>query len=250
MRLKIVFTILLATLFCLHTKAEVPDNDKIFAAINDSKSEFYYPNLMMSYKAGKPLTDEQFHYLYYGFAYQEAYRPLADNPGMTRVQNIMARIAIDTPSVVDIDQLIAACSEAMDLDPFSPKLLNIMAYAYGTAGDKVREKQYSDALAAILRTIAASGTGEKEKEPMHIILFSHGIDFIAAKGWNQRKGKIISRTVEFIPFETPKNKLKGYYFDYSRVYWNKPDDYTFKRERTWQINNLKPREYKSLGKTK
>lgn len=79
---------------------------------------------------------------------------------------------------------------------------------------------------------------------MHIIFFSHGVDFIAAKGWNQRKGKIISRTVEFIPFEAPKNKLKGYFFDYSRIYWNKPDDYTFKRERTWQFNNLKPREYK------
>ena len=53
-----------------------------------------------------------------------------------------------------------------------------------------------------------------------------------------------SRTVEFVPFDVPKDKLKGYYFDYSRIYWNKPDDYTFKRERTWQINNLKPREYK------
>jgi hypothetical protein len=163
---------------------------------------------------------------------------------MTKVQNIMARIAIDTPSVTDIDQLIAAGTEAMEYDPFSPKLLNIMAYAYGTAGDKVREKIYSDHLQAVLRIIAASGTGLKEKEAMHIIFFSHGVDFIAAKGWNQLKGKIISREVEFIPFEAPKDKVKGYYFDYSRVYWNKPDNYTFERERTWQFNNLKPRQYK------
>jgi hypothetical protein len=190
------------------------------------------------------LTDEQYHYLYYGYAYQAAYRPLNDNPGMTKVQNIMARIAIDTPSVTDIDQLIAAGTEAMEYDPFSPKLLNIMAYAYGTAGDKVREKIYSDHLQAVLRIIAASGTGLKEKEAMHIIFFSHGVDFIAAKGWNQLKGKIISREVEFIPFEAPKDKVKGYYFDYSRVYWNKPDNYTFERERTWQFNNLKPRQYK------
>ena len=43
--------------------------------------------------------------------------------------------------------------------------------------------------------------------------------------------------------------MKGYYFDYSRIYWNKPENYTFKRERTWQFNNLKPREYKSLRKS-
>ena len=244
MRLKLFITALLTAIVALTSTAQVPNNDTIFAAINDSNSPYYYPNLMMRYQAGDKLTDQEYHYLYYGYAYQAAYRPLNDNPGMTKVQNIMARIAIETPSVVDIDQLIAACSEAMEYDPFSPKLLNIMAYAYGTAGDTVRENTYATHLQAILRTIAASGTGEKEKEPMHIIFFSHGVDFIAAKGWNQRKGKIISREVEFIPFEVPKNKLKGYFFDYSRVYWNKPDDYTFKRERTWQFNNLKPREYK------
>ncbi|MBQ9137971.1 MAG: DUF4919 domain-containing protein [Alistipes sp.] len=244
MRLKRFFALLCAVATLSVAMAEVPNNDKIFAAINDSNSPYYYPNLIMRYQAGEQLTDQEYHYLYYGYAYQAAYRPLNDNPGMTKVQNIMARIAIDTPSVADIDELIAAGTEAMEYDPFSPKLLNIMAYAYGTAGDSVREKIYADHLAAILRTIAASGTGAKEKEAMHILFFSHGVDFIAAKGWNQRKSRIISREVEFIPFESPKNKLKGYYFDYSRMYWNKPDDYTFKRERTWQFNNLKPREYK------
>lgn len=244
MRLKRVITVAIFAFISTFAFAVVPENDKIFAQINDSSSPFYYPNLMMRYQAGDTLTDEEYHYLYYGFAYQSAYRPLNDNPGMTKVQNIMARIAIDTPSIADIDELIAACTEAMESDPFSPKLLNIMAYAYGTTGDSVREKMYADHLAAILRTIADSGSGEKEKEPMHIIMFSHGIDFIAAKGWGNRKGKIISRNVEFVPFDIPKGKLKGYYFDYSRVYWNKPEGYTFQRERTWQINNLKPRQYK------
>jgi hypothetical protein len=132
----------------------------------------------------------------------------------------------------------------MESDPFSPKLLNIMAYAYGTSGDKAREKIYADHLAAILKVIESSGTGAKEKEAMHIIMFSHGIDLIASKGWGSRKGKIISREVEFVPFDIPKGKLKGYYFDYSRIYWNKPEGYTFERERTWQFNNLKPRQYK------
>lgn len=79
---------------------------------------------------------------------------------------------------------------------------------------------------------------------MHIIMFSHGTDYIASKNIKFLKGQIMSRTVEFVPFDFPRNKVKGYYFDYSRIYWNKPDNYTFKRERTWQFNNLKPREYK------
>ena len=66
MSLKQLLILLCAALISLTAVAEVPDNDKIFAAINDSNSEFYYPNLMMRYKAGEPLTDEQYHYLYYG----------------------------------------------------------------------------------------------------------------------------------------------------------------------------------------
>ena len=69
-------------------------------------------------------------------------------------------------------------------------------------------------------------------------------DYIASKGWSYGKAQVISRTVEYVPFEVARNKVKGYYFDYSRIYWNKPENYTFKRERTWQFNNLKPQEYK------
>ncbi len=221
-----------------------PDNDGIFMRISDAASPYYYPNLMMRYRDGEELTAEEYHYLYYGYAFQDTYKPLAENTAMTRVQNIMARIAIDEPTVADIDELIEAGNAAMEADPFSPTLLNIMAYAYGTSGDIRRERAYYDHLNGILSTIGNSGSGVKEKSPMHIIMFSHGLDYIAAKDWAYLKGRIISREVEFVPFAMPHDKVKGYYFDYSRIYWNKPENYTFKRDRTWQINNMKPREYK------
>ncbi len=224
--------------------AKTPDNDRIFAAINDVNSPLYYPNIMLRYKEGKAMSDEEYHHLYYGYAFQPSYKPLEVNPAMTRVQEIMARISIDTPSVHDIDELIAAGIAAMEHDPFSPTLLNILVYAYGASGDKMREEAYAKHLNGILRCIEQSGDGLKEKSPMHIIMFSHGTDYIASKNINFLKGQIMSRTVEFVPFDFPRNKVKGYYFDYSRIYWNKPDNYTFKRERTWQFNNLKPREYK------
>ena len=126
---------------------------------------------------------------------------------MARVQEIMARISIDKPSVHDIDELIAAGIAAMEHDPFSPTLLNILTYAYGAAGDRVRELAYSDHLRGILRCIEQSGDGLKERSPMHIIMFSHGLDYIASKNINYLKGRIISRTVEFVPFDFPQNKV-------------------------------------------
>jgi hypothetical protein len=237
--------ILFVALFTLvEMSAQTPIYESILAKISDVNSHLYYPNLILRYKEGGAMSDEEYHHLYYGYAYQATYRPLEVNPAMTRVQEIMARLSIDTPSVYDIDELIAAGIAAMEHDPFSPQLLNILAYAYGASGDKVREKAYADHLAGVLRTIERSGNGLKERTPMHIIMFSHGLDYIASKNINYLKGRIISRNVEFVPFDFPKNKVKGYYFDYSRIYWNKPENYTFKRERTWQFNNLKPREYK------
>ena len=236
--------IILATLFAVAATAKTPNNDDIFANITNVDSPFYYPNLMLRYKEGKPLSDAEYHHLYYGYAFTPSYKPLEVNPSMTRVQEIMARISIDKPLAHDIDELIAAGIAAMELDPFSPTLLNILVYAYGASGDHIRELAYSDHLQGILRCIEQSGDGLKEKSPMHVIMFSHGLDYIASKNIRYLKGRIISRTVEFVPFEFPQNKVKGYYFDYSRVYWNKPENYTFKRDRTWQFNNLKPREYK------
>ena len=239
------FCILVLTLFVgLSASATTPNNDLIFANISNVDSPFYYPNLILRYKEGKSLSEEEYHHLYYGYAFQPSYKPLEANPAMTRVQEIMARLSLDTPSVSDIDELIAAGIAAMEHDPFSPTLLNILVYAYGTSGDKVREVAYSNHLKGVLKCIEQSGDGLKEKSPMHIIMFSHGLDYLASKSILYRKSSIISRTVEFVPLVVPKNKIKGYYFDYSRVYWNKPENYTFKRERTWQFNNLKPREYK------
>ena len=242
--MKHIIAILTALFVVVSASAKTPNNDLIFANISNVDSPFYYPNLILRYKEGKQMTDEEYHHLYYGYAFQPSYKPLEVNPAMSRVQEIMARISIDTPSVHDIDELIAAGIAAMEHDPFSPTLLNILVYAYGASGDKVREQAYANHLKGVLRCIEQSGDGLKEKSPMHIIMFSHGTDYIASKNIKFLKGQIMSRTVEFVPFDFPRNKVKGYYFDYSRIYWNKPDNYTFKRERTWQFNNLKPREYK------
>ena len=242
--MKRIIVILLTLFAVISASAKTPNNDLIFANISNVDSPLYYPNLMLRYKEGKPMSEDEYHHLYYGFAFQPEYKPLEANASMSRVQEIMARISIDTPSVHDIDELIAAGIAAMEADPFSPTLLNILVYAYGASGDRVRELAYSDHLNGILKCIEQSGDGLKEKSPMHIIMFAHGLDYIASKNINYLQGRIISRTVEFVPFDFPREKVKGYYFDYSRIYWNKPDNYTFKRERTWQFNNLKPREYK------
>jgi hypothetical protein len=224
----------------------VPDEDDILRQTLSVSSPYYYTNLMLKYRSGQePLTADEYFYLYYGYLYNEGYRPFPKNQALDEMLLIMSGIDTTQPMVSQLEALIERGVEALELDPFNPKVLNLLAFAYGALDDPHREQLYYNHLNGVLATIESTGSGLKEASPWHVLMFSHAYDLLASKGYRYDKGKIISRTVEYVPVvKRQDEKIRGFYFDYSRVYRNKPDDVTIKRERTWQFNNLKPREYK------
>ncbi len=242
--------LLIFILLPLSLAAKAPVEEDIIDKINDPTSEYYYPNLFIRFNSGGSFSPEEFHYLYYGFAYSELYRPLEVNDKIDRVLLLASSLNPDSPDTETIDEIIISANEALKHNPFSPTLWNLLAYAYGTVGDSEREKSAFDRFSLILSTIDSSGDGLKEKSPKHIIMFDHALDLLSAQGVAHSKAKVISRTVEYIPFvETlrdaaDKQKVKGLYFDFGRIYWNKPDNITYKRDNTWQFNNIQPKEYK------
>lgn len=241
---RLTLTLSAVALLC-SAMAKVPDDDDIAARIMDASSEYYYPNLMMRYRSGDTtLSDEEYHYLYYGFAFDENYRPLDPNRALDRFFMLVEVLDTENPDPDLLHRLIAAGQEVMERDPFSPKVLNIMAYAYGALGDEVNEKIYFNHLTNIIAAIESSGDGLTDKTPRHILMYSHANDVIASHGQDVRSAKIISRNVEYVPLAEADGKVKGYYFDYGRIYRTKPENTDYERERTWQFNNLKPRKYK------
>ncbi len=227
--------------------SKVPDEEDILNNIMNISSPYYYTGLMMRYNNLEKLSEEDYHYLYYGYAYQE-YKPLASNPAIERLYETLMRLDTSSPDPEEMRYVISMCEEALKSDPFNPTALNMLVFAYGALGDKEKEEAYFRHLNGILETIKSSGDGRNEKDPMHILMFSHAVDVVSSMGYAGKRAEIVSRNVEYIPLEQPKKtpdgKIRGFYFDYSRIYRNKPDDVTFKKKRTWQFNNLKPREYK------
>ena len=49
--------------------AKIPDEEDILRKTMDSSSPFYYPALLMRYNNCEELSDDEYHYLYYGYAY-------------------------------------------------------------------------------------------------------------------------------------------------------------------------------------
>ncbi|MFI3303453.1 MAG: DUF4919 domain-containing protein [Rikenellaceae bacterium] len=241
----VVVTIMSLTLL----RAAIPVEDDIVEQISSPKSDNYYPNLQLRYEVGDPtLTLENYHYLYYGFAYQEQYKPLAVNPHMDKFLLLASGLDIDSPNPDVLRDLVVAGDDALIHDPFNPKVWNMLAYAYGALGEKDKEIAAAQRVEMILAVIKNSGSGIKQNSPQHIIMFDHALDLLAAENISHRDAMVVSRTVEFIPLVASRkvdgNKIRGFYFDFGRIYWNKPDSVTYKRDRTWQFNNLPPKEYK------
>lgn len=245
--------LLLLLLLPLSLLAKVPVEDDILDKINDPSSAYYYPNLYLRFNNGGSFTAEEFHYLYYGFAYSELYRPLEVNDKTDRVLLLASSLNPEAPSQSTLDEIILSANEALVQNPFSPTLWNLLAFAYGASGDSVREKMAFDRFNLILSTIDSSGDGIKEKSPKHIIMFDHALDLLATQGILYENPQVISRTVEYVPFtdalrdggkHSDGQKVKGLYFDFGRIYWNKPDNVTYKRKQKWQFNDLKPKDNK------
>ncbi len=229
--------------------AKVPDEEDIKRQTLNPESEYYYPNLLMRYRNGdSTLRGEHYHYLYYGYAYQESYKPLNSNPDLLEMMDAAAGLNTENPDPYLLHRIITAGEASLMRDPFSPRVLNLLAYAYGAVGKAEAERSAYERLKWVLFTIEDSGDGKTQKSPMHILMFDHAVDLLNSYDLSSEKSRIISRDVEYIPLTAPRKvlgkKIKGYYFDYSRIYRNKPEGYVFQRERTWQFNNLKPRKYK------
>lgn len=229
--------------------AKTPVEEDIVDRTFDTSSPYYHTALMMRYNAGDPtLTDDDYHYLYYGYAYQDAYKPLESNPALDKLLLLASSVDPEHPQRETLEAVISAGRDALARDPFSPKVLNLMAFACEALGDREQAAAYAARMNGVLRAIFASGDGLTQKTPRHVLMFDHALDAMDVEGLAYGKARIVSRTVEFVPLTTPYTvegkKRRGFYFDFGRVYWNKPEGYTYKRERTWQFNNLKPREYK------
>ena len=221
----------------LMATAKIPVEEDIIRQTLDSESPYYYPNLMLRYQSGDDsMTEEDYHYLYYGYAYQDAYKPLNANSDMDKAMLIAQTVDFENPTHESLEKLIAAVNDALVQDPFSPKLLNLLAFAYGALGDSKNEQINYNRMNSILATIEDSGNGLKEGSAWHILMFGHALDLLAAHDRHYGKARVVSRSVEYVPLlepvRTEEGRIKGYYFDYSRIYRNKPDGYVFKRPRT------------------
>lgn len=242
---KIILFALGVAMPLVSTAQRIPDDRSIFEEIINSESPYYYPSLMIRYNAGDTtLTADDYYYLYYGFPFADNYRPLRPIPAEDKVLDVFSR-AQDSPTYEDMLDIIRYATETMKDDPFGPRNLNFLVYAYGAIGDTINERINYEKMTKVLSTIESSGTGKTEKSPMYVIRLSHASDVLASYGFSVVKRLIVSRTTEYVTVEDNEGKQlpKGYYFNFGRVYKENPEDAP-KPEQRWKINDYPIGGYK------
>lgn len=215
----------------------VPDNDRILAEINDPQSPFYYPNLYTRYMSGDPaLTFEDYHHLYYGYVFSPDYGPFDDSFEEANILMIFEKYRGEPDAGAMLD-IIYNGLVVMGQDPFSPSNLNFLTFAYGGIGDTLNERAYFERLSKVLEVIGRSGTGLAQESPIHIIRFSHASDWLAAQGLEIANRRVMTRSLEYISLSKRDEGIMGYYFDFSRIYWRKPENGN-QGGTGWQINDV------------
>ncbi len=215
----------------------VPDEEDIVIRTISADSPYYYLPMMARYMEGDlTLTEEHYYYLYYGYAYEAEYDAHLPLSGENTMIEVFART--DRPSHEDALTIIEAGKANMKVDPFNPGNINMMTYAYQIAGDSINAAISADRFRKIVGVITSSGTGRREISPWHILRFSHANDIIAAKGLKIANRQVRSRTVEYIQVEKNDQRVRGYFFNYERVYWKPYSGERVGKKSNWEFNGI------------
>jgi hypothetical protein len=189
-----------------NVKYQKPDYDQIKEVIQDSSSSFYYPQLMERFElADTTLTDEDYYHLYYGYLFQEDYKPYMIS---TEEKELIPYYQSKNLKEKDYNKIIKLATSAISKFPFDLRQMNFLAFVYHLKGDETMAMQTANKFNNIVRVILSSGDGKTCKTGYHVISVSHEY--------------VILNTFEAVPqeqfledgcdFFKLKNK-KGIYFD-------------------------------------
>jgi hypothetical protein len=194
------------------------DFKTVRSAVTSKKSVFYYPVLFERYRNNDTtLSHEEFRYLYYGYTFQDEYRPYAVHDADSLVTDLMGK---DNPTTEDFSVILGHCREILQLHPFSIRILLTSAIACSRMGNTIEATLYYFKYRSILSAILSSGDGATEQSAWSVILISDEVELIRSLEFvPSGKQKMIAKSLcEFIYVMANDYGVEGFYFDISRPF--------------------------------
>ena len=173
---KIVFFILINVValkgFSQEKKINVPDFSNIQFQVANSTSNYFYPKLLKRlHNADTTLTTSDFHHLYYGFAFQEAYQnPFKMNTETLNYMNNIRKVSFND---FNYDEYIKISHEELSKNPLNLYAIAMLSYLYGLKKDNETALKWTYINAGMMNAFLSSGDGNSCESAYHILLSSH-----------------------------------------------------------------------------
>ena len=190
------------------------DYNLIYKNIKNSKSEYYYPELMEKFQNGdSTLTLEQKRHLYYGFTFQENFKNFKFN-GL--LDSISKYEEINTQA--SLLKALKFRDEVLLKNPFEAGIIDGKIAIYKKLGDHKEFMKGIHQITLIFDSILSSGDGLTKDTAIVLTSVSLEYQIVSLLGYNPVKEPIvIDKNFEFIEVEKNDKNIKGIYFDVSNT---------------------------------
>lgn len=174
-----------------------PDFKAIKAETLNPESRYYYPRLLSSFlnPADTTLTDDEYHYLYYGTMFQDDYNPYRPNPYSSELSSTEPLYvkASETLTRSEKEQIRKTADLILSDNPFNLRQLSYKVYALDKLQKNNLAKIWRHKLTRLISVILNSGTGTDKDHAIVIVYPSNEIELF----------NIFGGVVQGMEFEEP-----------------------------------------------
>jgi hypothetical protein len=195
--------------------AQNPINYKLIGeSIKNSKSEFYYPDLMNKFQIGDTtLTSNQKRHLYYGYTFQDNFKNFRFN-GL--LDSISKYESLNTKN--DLLKVLKFRQQLLDKNPFETGVIDGKIRIYRILGNNEEYMKGIHQISLIFDTILSSGDGLSKETAFTITSITAEFNIVSMLGFSAvKEAVLVDNNYDFIEVSSNDKNVKGIYFDVSRT---------------------------------
>ncbi|MEE4255866.1 MAG: DUF4919 domain-containing protein [Bacteroidales bacterium] len=215
-----IVTVLLFSVSALHAQDEGfrPVNfKKLKKEIRKKKSDFYYPALFQRYlELDTSLSVEEFRFLYFGFTFQNEYRPYGVPSRQDSLLNYLSR-----DDLIRAEYAIAGRigGDLLKENPFRLRETFITALIYELAGNTDLSSRYFNFYEKQVDAIMSSGDGLSTKTAFTVIYVQDEYEILEVLGFEfNGEQHLLQGGYDMLELEENPFGIDALYFDVNRLF--------------------------------